>query len=362
MIGVIEMKREKKDKKKKYIFRSRDRPARLLDPLELHEKAMHSIVLIAALGLALMIMDVLASWNGGDMNMYLDEDRGRIYLLRPESKDSPSRMRVKGKVKTEQGQYEKDFDLTLSPYEPAGKDDAPEDITEKEPAEEDRIMYQLRSIVSGLDSDTSLRRVLLPQSLPGGEKIVWSRRRESHTMLIFAATVAFAFLVYRSRHSPIKKQRQENMESVAEGLPVFLHQLVLLLNAGLILDTAFERVVEQNIRFKKEDPGYFFTRIRNIHGSIANTNASLHRELQQFARESGVSEFLRVSTVISDNVSRGTDLTEKLEEESHALWLARRMKSEERGRLAETKMTLPLSIFLGVLILITVSPALLEMN
>jgi hypothetical protein len=43
------------------------------------------------------------------------------------------------------------------------------------------------------------------------------------------------------------------------------------------------------------------------------------------------------------------------------LWLSRKRSSEERGRLAETKLTLPLTVFLLVLVVVTVSPALLEL-
>ncbi|MFQ7012468.1 MAG: hypothetical protein ACLRTA_08070, partial [Clostridia bacterium] len=59
--------------------------------------------------------------------------------------------------------------------------------------------------------------------------------------------------------------------------------------------------------------------------------------------------------------SKGTGLTEKLQAESEILWMNRKKNCEERGRLAETKLTLPLVIFLLVLIVITIAPALLEL-
>ena len=54
-------------------------------------------------------------------------------------------------------------------------------------------------------------------------------------------------------------------------------------------------------------------------------------------------------------------MTEKLQAESEILWMNRKKNCEERGRLAETKLTLPLVIFLLVLIVITIAPALLEL-
>ena len=94
---------------------------------------------------------------------------------------------------------------------------------------------------------------------------------------------------------------------------------------------------------------------------MKTTNAALHEELQRFAKDSGVSELMRVSGIIADNINKGAELNQKLERESEQLWLSRRLHAEEQGRLAETKMTLPLAIFLCVLIVITVAPALLQL-
>ena len=333
-------------------------------PEELNRRAVRNITLIAAAGLVLMLADCIVSWSSGSIDTGFIPESGQVYLVRPEKGEAAVHMPVRASVTTEKGVYEEDLDLKLSPYR-SGEDEVEDPGREAEdtvsPAsEEEQITYQLRTIASGLDSDRANKKIVLPTKLPGGEEIRWSYRRQSHTAMILMMTVAFAVILYKSRLSPLKKLRQKEQDSVTDCLPVFIHQMVLLLNAGLVLDAAFQKTVE-NTRMNDSDPGFFYEKVRGIYDSIRNTNASLHRELHEFAKESGVREFLRISTVISDNVSRGTELTEKLERESEDLWMGRKLKCEERGRLAETKMTLPLTIFLGVLILITVAPALLEL-
>ena len=103
-----------------------------------------------------------------------------------------------------------------------------------------------------------------------------------------------------------------------------------------------------------------------IDHKIRETNSSLEKEFRAFARSSecsgkGSRELMRISNIISDNISKGAELTDKLQSESEALWLSRKSDSEERGRLAETKLTMPLTVFLLVLVVVTVSPALLEL-
>ena len=100
--------------------------------------------------------------------------------------------------------------------------------------------------------------------------------------------------------------------------------------------------------------------LTQIGRAVRETNGSLCQELQQFAKRSGVKELIRISNILSDNLNKGTDLSEKLKQENSLLWLARKQQSEEKGRLAETKLTLPLMILLLVLIMMTIAPAMME--
>jgi hypothetical protein len=91
------------------------------------------------------------------------------------------------------------------------------------------------------------------------------------------------------------------------------------------------------------------------------TNAPLHMEFRAFAQRSGVRELSRIAGILGDHIERGSDLTVKLREECELLWFERKKQSEEKGRLAETRLTMPLAVLLCVLVLVTVSPALFEM-
>ena len=144
-------------------------------------------------------------------------------------------------------------------------------------------------------------------------------------------------------------------------LPEFVNRLVLLLNAGLVLNSAFEKAAGENKYPEREGSDYFYSRLRDIYISSKTANGSMHGEFKRFARESGVKELMRISNILGDNISKGVNLTEKLERESELLWINRKKSCEERGRLAETKLTLPLMIFLIVLMIITIAPALMEL-
>jgi hypothetical protein len=183
--------------------------------------------------------------------------------------------------------------------------------------------------------------------------------------------IFLAVLIYVRRFDPLEKIRLQQRESVRRQLPEFINRLVLLLGAGLVLSSAFEKIVEENQTAnaavpsaQKED--YFYRCMGDIYVRIKETNGSMAKEFRAFARSGmglgeGDRELMRISNIISDNISKGVELADKLQSESEMLWLSRKRSSEERGRLAETKLTLPLTVFLLVLVVVTVSPALLEL-
>ena len=148
-----------------------------------------------------------------------------------------------------------------------------------------------------------------------------------------------------------KKHRKKEQQNVISELPDFINRLVLLLNAGLVLTTAIAKIAEED----KES--YFYKEIRDIYSRMKSVNSSFNVEFRDFARHSGVRELLRLSNIITDNVNKGTELIDKLEQESAFMWHMSKKQVEERGRVAESKMTFPMAVMLLALILVTSAPA-----
>ena len=153
---------------------------------------------------------------------------------------------------------------------------------------------------------------------------------------------------------------RERTASIERELPAFNDQLVLLLGSGLILREAFRRIAE-GYRVKKVRT-YFEDRIVKIWEETENGVSDFVNVLTRTSDDIGVSEFSRIAGVIRDNQLRGFDISGKLAAESEILWDLRKKNAEERGRLAETKLTMPLAILLIVLVLVTAAPAIIQVQ
>ena len=326
-------------------------------------KARKSIIAVLAAGALLIATDMVLSSQGQSAGIV--ESGGSIYIVRPAEDQNPGHLVLRAEVSDGDKVIEKKIDLTMDPYEKESSEEKQDDGDGEAAGKRNReaVEMELRGIASELNSDKAVKKVKLPDSLASGEKISWEveDKSGSNGIAIMAVTVLTAFCIYKQRLSVLEQQRRLQRESVMRQLPEFVNRLVLLLNAGLVLTSAFEKSVEESFVEDSKGDDYFYGKLREIYVLCTTTNASMHVEFRKMAKESGIRELMRVSNIISDNIRKGVELTGKLQAESELLWISRKKSCEEKGRLAETKLTLPLMIFLMVLIIITAAPALMEL-
>ncbi len=190
-----------------------------------------------------------------------------------------------------------------------------------------------------------------------------SIRGSGHPMdplLVLLIFTGIFFLIYKKRYERIDKQVFKAKETMIDDFPQFIDKLVLLLNAGMVTEAALKKIVidyrtSRNVLGRRA----LYEGLLDMMGRIEETNVPLQRELSEYAAMSGVREMLRFSAIIEDNLSKGSGLCEKLEGEGALLWMGRKKRAEEKARLAETKLSLPLMLLLLSLMVITTAPILL---
>lgn len=240
-----------------------------------------------------------------------------------------------------------------------------------EPSEQDlkrSILVNLRDRLEQAYRDDGSPILVLPDRLNEEIEVRWVKRNQSHTFLFVSILIICGLIVYFRRYDGIDREIKEAEESLVKDLPEFINKLVLLLNAGLVVSTAFRKIVNDYESMNHSRGGgtkitkkYLYEELTEMHRRLDRSNTSLIKELLEFSKRCGVREMVRLTAVISDNWNKGSMLAEKLEGESGLLWLSRKKRAEEKGRLAETKLTLPMVILLVVLIMITIAPAMMDM-
>ncbi len=158
-----------------------------------------------------------------------------------------------------------------------------------------------------------------------------------------------------------KKLREAQRTEILYTLPGFLNQLLLLVGSGMVLTDALRRIADGYMALPPKEQNYFTESFTQLWQESARTGESLLAAFRRFSRFSHVKELNRVTGILEENQTKGSALWEKLQEQSEALWTARKQITLARIRMAESKMSFPLGIFLIALIMMTAAPAMLQM-
>jgi Flp pilus assembly protein TadB len=220
----------------------------------------------------------------------------------------------------------------------------------------------IQGVADSLSEDDEGKTLVLPDSTASGVKLVWQRPLDTAGFIAAAVLAALCYLIYRSRYRSADREIERLRAEMADDFPGFLSKLVLLLGAGMVITAALARIAddyEKRRRAGEERP--FYEELSAMISRVRGSNSALTAEFSDLAIRSGARELMRFSSVLADNIDKGSGLLDKLSQEEAALRMADVKRAEAKMRVAETKLTFPLALQLIAVILITVAPAMMSM-
>ena len=226
-----------------------------------------------------------------------------------------------------------------------------------------KIELSLENLIETINNGREGGKITLPGSTDGGIKLSWTKPGNTIYYFIPIFIILFGYYAYKKRYAGIDKKIKADRESVGRDFPDFLSKLLLLLNAGMVISSALSKISDDYERRKRKgEERYFYEELSGMQNRIRNSNTTLSAEFSELALKTGRREVMRFSAILLDNIDKGSSLAEKLAQESEMLWTMRKKSAEEKGRIAETKLTFPMVLQLLVIVLITIAPASLGMN
>lgn len=168
-----------------------------------------------------------------------------------------------------------------------------------------------------------------------------------------AALFGGSFLVDSSLDNEIAKRRR----ALQMEFPEFINKLTLLVNAGMTVSKAWEKIIREN---KRDHVLY-----DEMNYAMAEIQAGKPEgaAYEGFARRCHVKEITKFVSVIVMNLKRGgTEVVPVLREQGNECWEMRKNAARQLGEEASTKILIPMMImFLGI-VLIVATPAVLGMT
>lgn len=161
------------------------------------------------------------------------------------------------------------------------------------------------------------------------------------------------FLADKNLDDQYKKRKLE----LERDFPGFISKLVLLVNAGLNVRQAIERIAVDS---KKDTPLY-----RELQCLIADiqAGASENEAYSDFAERCKIKQITNFISIIRQNMKLGgTQMLFELRRMSTECWEMRKNVAKQLGETASSKLMIPLAIMLIAIILICVAPVIIELR
>lgn len=226
-----------------------------------------------------------------------------------------------------------------------------------EELEVERFLEQVRAEDTAQGGD-SLR---LPGSFKGNVLSYYDPEGAPLWALPFFGIFTAVFLEVRERET--KKQQKERRErELLRDYPEIVSKLTVFLGAGLTVRGAWEQIVRNYERDRKEGKGerYAYEEMRETLGQMEKKIPE-GKAYQEFGRRCGLQPYLKLAGLLEQNRREGTkNLRSAMRLEMAAAFEERKNLARKQGEEAGTKLLIPLFLMLGVVMAMVAAPALLS--
>lgn len=172
----------------------------------------------------------------------------------------------------------------------------------------------------------------------------------------FYVLLLFSILIMRDDIKLNKSVKNRRLEIQIE-FPEFINKLTLLLNAGLTMSKAWEKISSES-----ESEGSFYSEVsKTIQEIKSGKNES--EAFSEFAKRVKTPEISRLmSSIIQNTKKGGKDLVLSMRLQSNECWEMRKNAVRRMGEEASTKLLFPMMIMFFAIIIIVITPALISMQ
>lgn len=191
-----------------------------------------------------------------------------------------------------------------------------------------------------------------------GEAVSWQQEVEDYSMVLWVLVIVTAVSVYVMSDQDLHKQLQQRKKLMRRDYPDIVHKLALYVGAGMTTRGAFQKIAadyEEKGRAKTPRPAYeeMLYACRELHTGVSEGAVYEH-----FGKRTGLQEYIRLSTLLTQNLKKGNStLLERLREEADRAGEERLQSCKRLGEEAGTKLLVPMVLMLGVVMVMIMMPA-----
>ncbi len=241
-------------------------------------------------------------------------------------------------------------------------------------AEAERAVIE--AAISAAEQDSRQQESFEIPEQAGGMELVWSRKKDDPSMLLFICMLAAGIAAYFGADRDIYRRIRDREREMAMDYPQILSKLVLYIGAGMSVRNAFvklgqdylaEQAKAVNGRMRSGGTGTFRRRYayeeillvcRELESGVPETKAYAH-----FGKRCRMKQYSKLAALLSQNLRKGGGvLIRSLEEEAQTAFEERKNIARQLGEEAGTKLLFPMVLMLAVTMVMIIIPVYLGMG
>ena len=249
----------------------------------------------------------------------------------------------------EQEEY-KDIPVGIMPYNWSWEEEAKEGFL---------------NMVKQLDESNKEAESYTLPSRTGKYSIVYRMPKKENAKKFFFCGVLGCIAAWIYWDEKIKKSKKKRDEECQLAYPNIVYKLTLLLGAGMTLRGAWQRIIHDYLKEKKESPEkmkYVYEEMIITWNEMENGIPEIEA-FAQFGKRMKLRPYLRFSSLITQNLKKGTKgFLLQLETEAKEAQEERKQLARRLGEEAGTKLLFPMLIMLVIVLAIVMLPAFLSFS
>ncbi len=205
---------------------------------------------------------------------------------------------------------------------------------------------------------------LLPKKV-GDMPIRWKSQRNFRGQELMGMGLVAGLAILLGQDEEKRRERIRRNEALEADYPELVSTLSLYVSAGISVKSAFARIATQ-YRARTPDkrgsphPGYdaIVIALREMEDGVSETQA-----YRKFGARCDHRLYGKLAMMLAQNVKKGNrQLKEQLEKEEAESFEARKVRARILGEEASTKLLVPMGMMLGVVLIVTIAPAMMNMG
>lgn len=201
------------------------------------------------------------------------------------------------------------------------------------------------------------------QELPNeveGYQLTWKGSKEKDNINWLVVGVFVSLVSWFFVDQELEKQVKKRKDQMELDYPEIINKFTLLVNAGMTIKQAWNKIIYDY----KEKSNILTTYKRYAYEEMIITMSEIKLGMpeqaayEQFGRRSGLISYIKFSSLISQNLKKGTrGFTELLMKEATDAFELRKQTARRLGEEAATKLLIPMMMLLIIVFMVIMIPA-----